>query len=124
MRGDAARAFGNQGTAFNNVNNTISGNSVTANGFNTLTRPGSGIRLFLAGNSTMVTNNSVTNNAASGIEVDSRNNTITGNTALNNALAGTPPQAYDLYDFHFDCDANVWHANIFGTAKPVCVTTP
>ncbi len=120
--------FGDQRTGFGNTGTVINGNSVTGNGFNSLNRQGSGIRLFLIGNNTQVTNNRSSNNAANGIEVDSLDNTITGNVATANSAAGSPPPrtgtAYDLLDTNPTCDANAWHANTFVSAHPACAGTP
>lgn len=118
---DGIAVFGNRGTNVNNTGTVINGNSVTGNGFHNFGhRKGSGIILFLTGNQTQVTNNAVTGNAASGIRVGSRLNTITGNVATGNDAAGAPQQAYDLYDLHFQCDRNVWANNTYDTAKPAC----
>jgi len=125
---DGIAVFGNQGTGFNNTGTIISGNSVSGNGFNTLNRQGDGIRLFLTGNNTQVTSNTVTGNAANGIRVDSLSNTITGNRATGNSAAGSPPPksaaAFDLLDSNPTCDANVWHMNVYGTAQPACAGAP
>ncbi len=110
---DGIAVFGNQGTAFNNTGTIINGNTVSGNGFNGVTRPGHGIVLFLSGNQTKVTNNSVIGNAGNGIRVGSLSNTITGNVAKGNTST-------DLFDSNVACDANAWHQNTYGTAQPAC----
>jgi len=109
--------FGSSGTGMNNANNVISGNFVSKNGFNGITRPGSGIRTFRGARNTTITNNRSFDNAANGIEVDSLANTITRNLTGGNGN-------FDLLDTNPGCDNNAWHNNTYVTAQPLCTTAP
>lgn len=101
-----------------------------------------GIYLNDNGRNNVINNNTVEDdvgggNFGDGIAVSiSSNNQITDNTvkgngpydgigmvgkSTGNAAAGTPPQAYDLWDYHFQCDQNTWSGNTWGTKKPACV---
>jgi parallel beta-helix repeat protein len=109
-----------------NARNVISGNHIEGNGFNTLTRPGSGILLFSTPSSpvqrTTIQNNTVLNNAANGIEVRSQQNSITNNTATGNGQSSAG--FFDLLDTNPNCDQNTWRGNTAGTGSPPCTLTP
>src|SRR5215210_5323479 len=85
-----------------NTGNTVSGNVARGNGFhNKNHRRGSGI--IIGGGSSLVERNTPPNNAASGIRVNSTNNTIRFNTATGNALSVNQATiatggAFDLLD--------------------------
>jgi parallel beta-helix repeat protein len=108
-----------------NTGNVLRGNTVRGNGFHTKThRTGNGI--VTGGPSTVVERNLSERNAASGIRVNGRNNTIRNNTARNNAQRVTPGTiaaggAFDLHDPNFNCDANAWTSNTFGTRNQNCI---
>ncbi len=106
-----------------NTGNVLRGNVTRRNGFHTKThRTGHGI--VTGGPNTLVERNISEGNAASGIRVNSQNNTIRNNTARNNAVfvnAATGP-AFDLQDTQPNCDANVWQANTFGTRSQACIS--
>jgi parallel beta-helix repeat protein len=91
----------------------------------------------------LIEGNTVTGNTGNGIFIRTRENRITGNTALRNGGAGRPGSGvndfgggrFDLRDANrtevlsedpnrppppASCDQNVWHQNIFETAFPDC----
>ncbi|MDP9358780.1 MAG: right-handed parallel beta-helix repeat-containing protein, partial [Chloroflexota bacterium] len=91
----------------------------------------------------LIEGNTVTGNTGNGIFIRTRENRITGNTALRNGGSGRPGSGvndfgggrFDLYDRNFfdplcegpncpprkaSCDQNVWHRNTFETAFPDC----
>lgn len=108
-----------------NTGNTLRGNIVRGNGFHQkMHRTGSGI--ITGGGSTLVENNFSQGNAASGIRVNSTNNTIRSNTAVQNARFVNQATiatggAFDLMDTRANCDANVWQANTYGTRNQPCI---
>ncbi len=112
-------------TGTQNTGNVVRGNLTRGNGFhNKGHRRGSGI--ITGGPSTLVENNISESNAASGIRVNSQNNTIRGNRATNNALSvnqGTTDTggAFDLQDTQPECDNNVWQNNTYGTRNQPCI---
>ncbi|HEV2810551.1 MAG TPA: right-handed parallel beta-helix repeat-containing protein [Acidimicrobiales bacterium] len=69
----------------------------------------------------LIQGNTVSGNTGNGIEVNTEQNRIVGNTALGN---GGSDGKHDLFDGNFDppCDSNVWQDNVFGTANRLCVT--
>ncbi len=108
-----------------NTNNVVQGNVTRANGFhNKAHRTGNGI--VVGASNTTIEGNISQSNAASGIRVNGRNNTIRSNTATNNALfvnTGTinAGGAFDLHDTQPQCDANVWQNNTYGTRNQPCI---
>lgn len=108
-----------------NTRNTLRNNLVTGNGFHNKThRTGNGI--VTGANSTLIENNVSQRNAASGIRVNSQNNTIRSNTATDNGLLvnqGTinAGGAFDLQDTQPECDANLWQNNTFETRNQPCI---
>jgi parallel beta-helix repeat protein len=121
--------------------NTITGNTVQSNGFlNPFRRRGDGIRVFGASDRTTVLNNRAVGNAANGIILHGpfdtpsgprppvRNSTVIGNISVGNSQLPPLEQSqlggptFDLHDGNPDCDANVWRANVYGTAQPPCTT--
>ncbi len=109
-----------------NTGNTVRNNTIRGNGFHDKPhRTGNG---FVTGaRSNTIERNLVEGNAASGIRINGQNNTIRNNTARNNARLVTPATinaggAFDLHDTNFNCDANVWQANTFGTRNQNCIT--
>ena len=109
-----------------NTDNVVRGNTIRGNGFhNKAHRAGNG---FVTGaRNNLIERNLVERNAASGIRINGQNNTIRNNTARNNAV---PPLsqgtinaggAFDLHDTTFNCDANVWTNNTFGTRNQPCI---
>ncbi len=125
---DGIAIFSDQATGNLNSGNVITGNTVIANGYGFLgARPGDGIRTFLRANDNTITNNTVKDNAGSGILISSGslNNVIRNNTALGNARQAAPASPrFDLQDGNLTppCDANVWTNNRYGTANQACVT--
>lgn len=124
---DGIAVFSDQGTGNLNTGNVIEDNLVVGNGFGLLgARPGDGIRTFLRANETIIRNNTVRDNAGSGILIASGSlrNQITGNTAIGNARqARADSPRFDLHDVNIDpqpCDANVWSGNVYGTANQTC----
>ena len=118
---DGIAIFGTGG----NINNTIEDNTVTGNGFGHLgARPGDGIRLFIRGNSNIVRNNQVHDNAGNGIIVGSQSNQILSNNSTGNGLEPGVAAVFDLLDTNTApvCDNNTWSGNVFGTANPACTT--
>jgi parallel beta-helix repeat protein len=122
--------FADQLIGLKNTGHEVYGNTVEGNGFHEFGhRKGDGIRLFGSpanpavggADSTYVQDNQVHGNAANGIRVDSKNNTITSNDARDNA-AFPGVTAFDLQDTNAGCDNNVWSANLFDTATPACTT--
>ena len=109
-----------------NSDNTVRGNTIRGNGFhNKAHRAGNG---FVTGSrNNLIERNLVERNAASGIRINGQNNTIRNNTARNNGLPPLSPGtinaggAFDLHDTTFNCDANVWTGNIFGTRNQNCI---
>jgi parallel beta-helix repeat protein len=69
----------------------------------------------------LIQENTVTGNIGTGIEIQTKQNQIIGNTALGN---GGSDGRFDLLDFNREppCDANVWRDNVFNTAGPLCAT--
>jgi parallel beta-helix repeat protein len=69
----------------------------------------------------LVQGNTVTGNTGNGIEIETEQNRIVGNTAFGN---GGGDGRFDLFDGNFDspCDSNVWQDNVFGTANQLCAT--
>lgn len=105
-----------------NVGNIVRRNVTRGNGFhNKGHRRGNGI--VTGGPQTVVENNNSQSNAASGIRVNSTNNTIRFNTATNNALSvnAATGAAFDLQDTQPSCDNNVWQSNTFGTRSQPCI---
>lgn len=101
-------------------NNVVTNNTISDNGFVDVTmvccRPGSGIRVFLGANNTTISGNSAIHNGANGIQIDSKDNDILGNSAFLNTL-------FDLRDTNPNCDNNDWSGNLFGTANPIsCIS--
>jgi len=110
--------------------NTVSRNSVDANGFRGAVR-GDGIRVFSSRNT--VEDNHTTRNAAAGVSVGRRTgfplgtlppNSTTGNPRgqFNRLLrnVGQGNQVVDLWDGNPNCDANVWQGNS-GTRNQPCI---
>ncbi|HEX2192448.1 MAG TPA: right-handed parallel beta-helix repeat-containing protein [Acidimicrobiales bacterium] len=106
-----------------NVGNVLRRNVTRNNGFHDKGhRRGNGI--VTGGPQTLVENNVSQSNAASGIRVNSTNNTIRFNTATNNALsvnANTGP-AFDLQDTQPNCDNNLWQSNTYVTRSQPCIS--
>jgi hypothetical protein len=108
-----------------NTGNTVQRNVTRGNGFhNKAHRQGSGI--IIGASSTLVESNISESNAASGIRVNGRNNTLRFNRATNNALNVTPGTvntggAFDLHDTQPACDANIWQSNTYGTRNQPCI---
>lgn len=100
VRNNVVRGSGLDGIAVfaNSVNNVVEGNDVDGNGFHDKThRKGDGVRTFLGANDTLVQTNSVFDNAASGIRVDSQSNDILNNqTGGNDAAADVTVNGGDL----------------------------
>ena len=128
---DGIAVFADQGTGFKNSGTLISNNTITGNGFHDKGhRKGDGIILFgsltnpAIGNAdnSQVIDNEVRANAANGMRVNSSNNEITGNTALENAAWPGLSGVFDLNDGRADCDNNVWTLNVFGTANRACIS--
>jgi len=107
-----------------NQNNVIRGNTITGNGFHQLQqRRGNGIVLFGPSTNTVVEQNTVTGNAASGIRVEAQGNRIFSNYAVDNGSGALfPGTAFDLLDTNPNCDANIWRSNSYKTADPPCTT--
>ena len=108
-----------------NSGNITRGNILRGNGFhNKAHRTGNG---FVSGaRENLVERNTAERNAASGIRINGQNNTIRNNTARNNARLVNPGTinaggAFDLHDTTFNCDANVWQANVFITRSQPCI---
>lgn len=68
-----------------------------------------------------VTDNDVLGNAANGIRVASKDNTLTLNTAHGNAAFPGQTKVFDLRDVNEDCDNNTWQDNVFVTANQDCI---
>jgi parallel beta-helix repeat protein len=128
---DGISIFADQGTGYKNSGTVITGNLIEGNGFHDKGhRKGDGIVLFgspanpaIGGaDNTLVTDNDVLGNAASGIRVASRNNTISSNTAQGNAAWPGLSNVFDLNDLNANCDNNVWLGNVFGTASSACIS--
>ncbi|MGI9119558.1 MAG: hypothetical protein ACR2G7_05460, partial [Acidimicrobiales bacterium] len=64
----------------------------------------------------LIQGNTVTGNEHNGIEIQTQENRIIGNTVLGNGLA-------DLVDYNFEpqCDHNVYQGNVFGIANLDCI---
>ena len=113
-----------------NMNNVIRGNFIAGNGFHQQPhRRGNGVVLFGSGNpaidptNTLVDGNVIIDNAASGIRVESQNNRIFDNYAIDNGSGAlVPGTAFDLLDVNPNCDANIWRGNFYETASPPCTT--
>lgn len=127
---DGISVFADQGTGFRNSGSEIGGNTISGNGFHQFThRKGDGIVLFGAPGSTTVGgadnssvhDNHVTDNAANGIRVASKANTITTNVAQGNAAFPGVTNAFDLNDANTTCDANVWSNDTFTTRNQPCI---
>jgi parallel beta-helix repeat protein len=74
----------------------------------------------------LIQGNTVTGNWNSGIEIQTQENRIIGNTVLGNGTLAGPSifsSHVDLADYNFDppCDNNVYRANDFGTANLDCI---
>ncbi len=126
---DGIALFADQGTGFPNSGTTVASNIVEGNGFHDKGhRKGDGIVLFGAPTSTTVKgadssnvhDNTVRGNAANGVRVASRSNTIASNVATANA-AYPGVTAFDLTDANPGCDANSWSANTYGTRNQTCI---
>ncbi len=108
-----------------NTGNTVERNVVRGNGFHDKAhRRGNG--MVIGASSTRVENNIAEGNAASGIRVNGRTNTLRFNRATNNAQSvnqGTinAGGAFDLHDTQPACDANVWQSNTYGTRNQPCI---
>ena len=108
-----------------NTGNTVRSNTLRGNGFHTKAhRTGNGI--VVGANSTLIERNVSERNAASGIRVNSQNNTIRNNPARNNARFVNPGTiavggAFDLHDTQPNCDNNAWTANVFITRSQPCI---
>jgi parallel beta-helix repeat protein len=108
----------------------ITNNRVKDNGAHTFAhRKGDGIRVFprsngnTIGGATAEEGNTVTGNAASGIRVDSENNTIRRNTATGNCWFPDPQRpCADLFDSSANCDNNSWTENTYGTRNQSCIS--
>jgi parallel beta-helix repeat protein len=112
--------YGDGIALFGSSNNTIRGNTAQSNGVY------SGISLVGNSDNNLVDSNVVQGNAASGIRVNSTNNAIRSNTAVQNARRvnqGTinAGGAFDLHDTRPGSDANVWRANTYGTRSQPCI---
>ena len=111
------------------TDNVLRNNFTFANGRRTAARRGDGIRVFATANRTLIEGNRVMNNGGNGIIVGLMSNTIRYNQSVNNGVL--PPLnpnnantfTFDLNDQNADCDANVWFANMYRTARPPCTTT-
>ncbi len=108
------------------TDNEIRNNTVEGNGFHGARhRKGDGIRVFggaAGADRTQITANEVFRNAANGIRVDSKSNTILGNQTGGN-VALPDPRFFlqsDLHDSNPDCDGNVWRGNTYDKAYPDC----
>lgn len=133
---DGIAVFADQGSGRKNTGTQIVNNTVTGNGFNDEThRKGDGIALFGSptnaavggADSTTVQGNQVHGNAANGIWVASKTNTITGNDATGNTVITKPtstPDAYDLTDRNTapPCDANAWSTNLYNSRSLTCIS--
>jgi large repetitive protein len=126
---DGIALFADQLTGFPNSGNTVAGNIVEGNGFHDKGhRKGDGIVLFgvpanpnvHGADASNVRDNTVHSNAANGIRVASKSNTITSNDATGNA-AFPGVVAFDLNDQNPDCDANSWTGNVFNTRSRACI---
>ncbi len=70
----------------------------------------------------LIEGNTVTGNTGNGIELQTQENRVVGNTARAN---GGSDARFDLLDRNCcppTCDANVWSDNVFNTANPLCTT--
>ena len=122
---DGIAVFSDQGTGQLNADNVIEDNTVGSNGFALLgARPGDGIRTFARANRTIIRNNQVHSNAGSGILISnlSLSNQILTNTSTGNARQASDGTRFDLHDLNPACDANMWSANVYGTANQACTT--
>jgi parallel beta-helix repeat protein len=128
---DGIAVFTDQGTGLENSGTVINNNTVSGNGFHDFThRKGDGIAVLGApadpaiggADNSQIIDNDVRGNAANGIRVGSRDNSINGNTALGNAAWPGLSDVFDLNDQSPSCDNNVWILNVFGTANQACVT--
>jgi uncharacterized repeat protein (TIGR01451 family) len=130
---------GNASAGLANINNTrarIERNVVEGNGLTNAQGNGIGVQMGLAGASissqVLVKDNEVHGNGLDGIQIRSRDNRILNNDAAdNNALGLSFNRGYDLHDMNrdpetgvFDCDANLWRGNTWGSGFyfPACVT--
>jgi parallel beta-helix repeat protein len=98
-----------EGVHVHSANNQLIDNDVSHNHFD-------GIDLEPGAHDNLVKSNTVENNGAEGIEVDvgATYNTIDHNTSLGNGDD-------DLEDENFNCDANTWKSNTFGTKNQPCI---
>ena len=127
---DGIALFADQLTGFKNTGTIVANNVVEGNGFHDKGhRKGDGIVLFGSptnpavggADATSVHDNTVRGNAASGIRVASKSNTITSNVATGNAAFPGQTTAFDLRDQNAACDNNTWLGNVFGTASSACI---
>jgi len=135
---DGISIFADQGTGFKNSHTVIRDNLVEGNGFHDKGhRKGDGIVLFGSPTNpavggadfSTVTLNRILGNAASGIRVASKNNTLTLNYAHGNAAWPGLTNVFDLRDQNGegtnpdpDCDNNTWSANDYGTRNLACIS--
>jgi parallel beta-helix repeat protein len=115
---DGIQVFANSG------GNEVRSNLVIGNGSPGVPTSRFGSGILVAGNGNRVEGNTVQNNVANGIFVNSLNNTILDNEATGNATGPMIPTraTFDLRDGRADCDNNLWRGNTFVTASPVCTT--
>jgi len=128
---DGIALFADQGTGLKNSGTVVSFNVVEGNGFHDKGhRKGDGVVLFGSptnaavggADASYVHDNQVHGNAANGIRVASKTNTITGNDATGNAAFPGQSNVFDLNDVNPGCDNNVWVGNVFGTASSACIS--
>lgn len=139
IRNNLIAQNGNHGIQLttNSSGNVISGNRIVGNGYHTsaVRERGDGVQVGLdpvrrvpdpfPPSHNRIEGNTVIGNAASGISIANKANTVAGNTALGNgyglnALNGPAHDLFDRESNYEDCDNNVWSGNKFLTAFPDC----